>query len=173
MSGDSWLSIILLLFPTLLAIYTVYREKPDEKSASTAWKRYPKPILYSVTLIAFGFGVFQVVLKDKEDKAKDKMHAEEKLEGDRKNDKLQTSLSVVSKSSTQGARNRGVKAAPFVVLIGAEMPSVLAEIGFLTNSSEEALLRKPEHRQKIAEALYKGIAAYADTLSRVSVARSN
>jgi N-acetylmuramoyl-L-alanine amidase len=85
--------------------------------------------------------------------------------------KLQTSLSVVSKNSTQGAKNRGVKTAPFVVLIGAAMPSVLAEIGFLTNSSEEALLRKPEHRQKIAEALYKGIAAYADTLSRVDVAK--
>ncbi len=85
--------------------------------------------------------------------------------------KLQSSLSVVSKSSTQAAKNRGVKTAPFVVLIGANMPSVLAEIGFLTNSSEEALLRKPEHRQKIAEALYKGIAAYADTLSRVDVAK--
>lgn len=87
--------------------------------------------------------------------------------------KLQTSLSVVSKSSTQGAKNRGIKSAPFIVLIGAEMPSVLAEIGFLTNSSEEVLLRKPEYRQKIAEALYKGISAYADTLSRVNVARRN
>jgi N-acetylmuramoyl-L-alanine amidase len=87
--------------------------------------------------------------------------------------KLQTSLSVVSRSGTQGAKNRGIKSAPFVVLIGAEMPSVLAEIGFLTNSSEEVLLRKPEYRQKIAEALYKGISAYADTLSRVSVARRN
>ena len=85
--------------------------------------------------------------------------------------RLQTSLSVVSKNSTQGAKNRGVKTAPFVVLIGAAMPSVLAEIGFLTNSAEETLLRKPEHRQKIAEALYKGIAAYADTLSRVDVAK--
>ncbi len=85
--------------------------------------------------------------------------------------RLQTSLSAVSRSSTQGAKNRGVKTAPFVVLIGAAMPSVLAEIGFLTNSAEESLLRKPEHRQKIAEALYKGIAAYADTLSRVDVAR--
>jgi len=85
--------------------------------------------------------------------------------------KLQSSLSVVSKSGTESAKNRGVKMAPFVVLIGAAMPSVLAEIGFLTNSTEEALLRKPEHRQKIAEALYKGIAAYADTLSRIDVAR--
>ena len=52
------------------------------------------------------------------------------------------------------------------------MPSILAEIGFLTNGTDEALLRKPEHRQKIAEALYKGIEAYVDTLSRVS-ARKN
>ena len=87
--------------------------------------------------------------------------------------KVQNSLSVVSKSGTQGAKNRGIKSAPFVVLIGAEMPSVLAEIGFLTNSSEEVLLRKPEYRQKIAEALYKGISAYADTLSRMDVARRN
>jgi N-acetylmuramoyl-L-alanine amidase len=50
------------------------------------------------------------------------------------------------------------------------MPSVLAEIGFLTNASDEALLRKTDHRQKIAEALYKGIAAYAETLSHFTIA---
>ena len=78
---------------------------------------------------------------------------------------------MVSTKSNPAAKNRGVKKAPFVVLIGASMPSVLAEIGFLTNASDEALLRKPEHRQKIAEALYKGIANYADTLSHFQVAR--
>jgi N-acetylmuramoyl-L-alanine amidase len=86
--------------------------------------------------------------------------------------RLQTSLSVLSAKSNDAAKNRGVKKAPFVVLIGANMPSVLAEIGFLTNPAEESLLRKPEHRQKIAEALYKGISSYADTLSQV-VARKN
>jgi N-acetylmuramoyl-L-alanine amidase len=86
--------------------------------------------------------------------------------------RLQTSLSTLSTTSNKAAINRGVKKAPFVVLIGANMPSVLAEIGFLTNSADESLLRKPEHRQKIAEALYKGIANYADTLSQV-VARKN
>jgi len=85
---------------------------------------------------------------------------------------LQTSLSTLSTRSNEAAKNRGVKKAPFVVLIGATMPSVLAEIGFLSNSSDEALLRKPEHRQKIAEALYKGIASYADTLSHL-IARKN
>jgi N-acetylmuramoyl-L-alanine amidase len=86
--------------------------------------------------------------------------------------RLQTSLSTLSTSSNKAAINRGVKKAPFVVLIGANMPSVLAEIGFLTNATDETLLRKPEHRQKIAEALYKGIASYADSLSQV-IARKN
>lgn len=85
--------------------------------------------------------------------------------------RLQNSLSVLSTRNVDQATNRGVKRAPFVVLIGASMPSVLAEIGFLTNPNEESLLRKPEYRQKIAEALYKGIANYADTLSRSNVAR--
>ena len=85
--------------------------------------------------------------------------------------RLQTSLSALSTRSNDNAKNRGVKKAPFVVLIGASMPSVLAEIGFLTNASDEALLRKTEHREKIAEALYKGIAAYADTLSHFTIAK--
>ncbi len=85
--------------------------------------------------------------------------------------RLQTSLYGVSSKGNAGAKNRGTKKAPFVVLIGASMPSVLAEIGFLTNAEDEALLRKPEHRQKIAEALYRGIASYADTLSHFQVAK--
>ena len=84
---------------------------------------------------------------------------------------LQKSLYGVSAKGNVDAKNRGIKKAPFVVLIGAQMPSVLAEIGFLTNASDEALLRKPEHRQKIAEALYKGIANYAESLSHFQVAK--
>jgi N-acetylmuramoyl-L-alanine amidase len=84
--------------------------------------------------------------------------------------RLQTSLFTLTKTSTP-AKNRGIKKAPFVVLIGAQMPSVLAEIGFLTNSTDEALMRKTDHRQKIAEALYKGIAAYAESLSQLQVAK--
>lgn len=68
-------------------------------------------------------------------------------------------------------RNRGVKKAPFVVLIGAEMPSVLIEIGFLTNAREEAMMGKSEHRQKIAAAIFKGIVQYGQSLSHFSVAR--
>lgn len=85
--------------------------------------------------------------------------------------RVQNSLFAESSHNNAGAKNRGVKKAPFVVLIGASMPSVLAEIGFLTNATDEALLRKPEQRQKIAEALYKGIASYADSLSHFQMAR--
>jgi N-acetylmuramoyl-L-alanine amidase len=87
--------------------------------------------------------------------------------------RLQTSLSVLETKGNTAAKNRGLKKAPFIVLIGASMPSVLAEIGFLTNSGDEAMLRKSEHRQKIAEALYKGIANYADTLSHFQVAQKH
>ena len=75
-------------------------------------------------------------------------------------------------NGTRRMKNRGVKKAPFVVLIGANMPSVLAEISFLSNPQDEKLLRTDEHRQKIAEALYAGIEEYADSLSGVKVARS-
>lgn len=70
-------------------------------------------------------------------------------------------------------RNRGVKKAPFVVLIGASMPSILTEIGFLSNPRDEKELRKPETRQKIAEGLLKGISQYADSLSHFAAVRGS
>jgi len=85
--------------------------------------------------------------------------------------RIESSLYGLSSKSNPSGKNRGVKRAPFVVLIGASMPSVLAEIGFLTNTNDETLLKKSEHRQKIAEALYKGIASYAETLSHFQVAK--
>ncbi len=85
--------------------------------------------------------------------------------------RVQASLYSLS-SRTAKQRNRGVKKAPFVVLIGAQMPSILAEIGFVSNPREEALMNRPEHRQKIAEALYKGVAQYAGTLSHFQIAQT-
>ncbi len=64
----------------------------------------------------------------------------------------------------KGVRNLGVKQAPFVVLIGATMPSILAEISFITNRDDQALLKNGAHRQKIAEALYNGIMRYQRAL---------
>jgi len=69
-----------------------------------------------------------------------------------------------------GLRDRGVKKAPFIVLIGANMPSILAEISFVSNPGDERRLKKPDYRQRIAEALYRGIANYVSGLSGVKVA---
>jgi len=59
-----------------------------------------------------------------------------------------------------GALNRGVHTAPFYVLIGANMPSVLAEIAFVSHPDEERLLKTPEYRQQIAQSLLQGVRAY-------------
>ncbi len=67
-------------------------------------------------------------------------------------------------------RNRGVKKAPFIVLIGANMPSILAEISFVSNPTDERKLETAEHRQRIAESLYRGVSKYANGLSGVKVA---
>lgn len=69
-------------------------------------------------------------------------------------------------------RNRGVKKAPFVVLIGANMPSILAEISFLTNPEAAEDLRRPAYRERIAEALYRGVAEYVGSLNGVRVAQA-
>jgi N-acetylmuramoyl-L-alanine amidase len=65
-------------------------------------------------------------------------------------------------------RDLGVKQAPFVVLIGAAMPSVLAEISFVTNPQEVRLLKNNAYRQKIAEALYGAVRKYQTSLKNVS-----
>ena len=67
--------------------------------------------------------------------------------------------------------NRGIKKAPFVVLIGANMPSILAEISFLTNPRDARLLKRASFRQKIAEALYDGVVRYMNELGEVNVAQ--
>jgi N-acetylmuramoyl-L-alanine amidase len=68
-----------------------------------------------------------------------------------------------------GLKDRGVKKAPFVVLIGANMPSILAEISFVTNERDATQLRQPEYRERVAESLYKGVAKYAGGLSGARV----
>ena len=64
-----------------------------------------------------------------------------------------------------GLKNRGVKKAPFVVLIGANMPSILAEISFVTNPTDADELRRGEYRERVAESLYKGVARYAQAIN--------
>jgi N-acetylmuramoyl-L-alanine amidase len=85
--------------------------------------------------------------------------------------KVQGSLQTFETRYNPAAKDRGIKKAPFVVLIGASMPSILAEIGFLSNSREEQLLKRPEHRQRLAEALFQGVSRYAQSLSHFQVAQ--
>jgi N-acetylmuramoyl-L-alanine amidase len=77
---------------------------------------------------------------------------------------VQRALAESCKGSTPEG-DRGVKTAPFVVLIGADMPAVLAEVGFLSNPKEELMLSRPSYRQKVVEALYEGMNRYAQSLS--------
>jgi N-acetylmuramoyl-L-alanine amidase len=81
---------------------------------------------------------------------------------------LQTGLVRRLRTTSSAVRDLGVKTAPFVVLIGASMPSVLAEISFLTNKSEAALLKKDAYRQQIAQAICDAIVKYRASLKKGS-----
>lgn len=85
---------------------------------------------------------------------------------------VQGSLWSASRRLNSLSKDRGVRQAPFVVLIGATMPSILAEVGFVSNPHDARLLMKNDQRQRIAEALFKGISQYANTLSHTQLART-
>ncbi|HZB88788.1 MAG TPA: N-acetylmuramoyl-L-alanine amidase, partial [Terracidiphilus sp.] len=86
---------------------------------------------------------------------------------------VDSSLYAGLERGNPGLRDRGVKKAPFVVLIGANMPSILAEISFLTNTDDAAQLGDPQYRERIAESLYRGIAKYVNGLSGLRVAQNS
>ena len=96
---------------------------------------------------------------------KEKIEESREFAGD-----VQTSLHSGLSAKSPGLRNRGVKKAPFIVLIGANMPSILAEISFVSNPTDERRLETSEYRQRIAESLYHGVAKYVDGLSGVKMA---
>jgi N-acetylmuramoyl-L-alanine amidase len=83
-------------------------------------------------------------------------------------DDVQTSLAHRLETVSPAEHNRGVKQAPFVVLIGADMPSILAEISFVSNPTDERLLKGTAERQRIATGLYTGISNYLDSLNSLS-----
>jgi N-acetylmuramoyl-L-alanine amidase len=82
---------------------------------------------------------------------------------------IQDSLSKRIQKTAKPVKNRGVRKAPFVVLIGADMPSILTEISFLSNPSDEQLLKKPEHRQRIAEGVFAGVTSYLQSMNSMNV----
>ncbi len=73
---------------------------------------------------------------------------------------VQKNLVTTLQRRYRRVRNRGVKTAPFVVLIGTRMPAILVEIGFLSNPLEEKRLRDPRYLEWVAEGIVKGIEAY-------------
>jgi N-acetylmuramoyl-L-alanine amidase len=79
---------------------------------------------------------------------------------------VQEGMVASLKARDTDVSDRGVRTAPFYVLIGANMPSVLAEISFVSNPDEERLLRTSEHRQRIAQGIYEGVRSYLDGLDR-------
>jgi len=80
---------------------------------------------------------------------------------------LQAALAKRMQRTSRSQKNRGVKRAPFVVLLGANMPSVLTEISFISNPSDEAAMKKGDQRQRVAEGLLAGITHYLESLGSV------
>lgn len=83
---------------------------------------------------------------------------------------VQRSLYGTLSGQNPGLRDRGVKAAGFVVLTETAMPGILAEVSFVSSPTDEQRLRSDGYREQIAEALYKGIARYAASSPGVKVA---
>jgi N-acetylmuramoyl-L-alanine amidase len=84
---------------------------------------------------------------------------------------LQTSMVRRLTAQNKNARDLGVKQAPFVVLIGAQMPSVLSEISFLSNRNEASLLKQSAYRQHIAQALCDAIVKYQGSLKKITTSQ--
>ena len=82
---------------------------------------------------------------------------------------IQDSLAKRIQKNARTIKDRGVRKAPFVVLIGADMPSILTEISFLSNPSDEKLLKQPEQRQRVAEGLFQGISSYLQNMNSMTV----
>ena len=81
---------------------------------------------------------------------------------------LQTSMIRRLRAQNGAVKDLGVKQAPFVVLIGAQMPSVLAEVSFVTNRAEAGLLKQQAYRQQIAQAICDAIVRYQGSLKKIT-----
>lgn len=81
---------------------------------------------------------------------------------------VQTSLIRGLRAQNKTVTDLGVKQAPFVVLIGAQMPSVLAEISFVTNKAEANLLKSESYKQRIAQSLADAVLKYQASLKKIT-----
>jgi len=78
---------------------------------------------------------------------------------------VQASLLTALRGVNPGVEDRGVKTAPFIVLMTTEMPAILAEVSCLSNEREASLLARALYREHIAEAVATGVRAYAESLA--------
>jgi N-acetylmuramoyl-L-alanine amidase len=157
--GDLFLSIHAnsSTLPTAAGVETYYLNFTTSKTALEVAAR--ENATSEKTVFELQDLLHKIALKDKVDESREFAS------------RIQNSMNTMASKSAARQRDRGIRKAPFVVLIGAHMPSVLAEIGFISNPQYEALMRRPDYRQKLAEALYKGLASYASTLSHFQVAQ--
>jgi N-acetylmuramoyl-L-alanine amidase len=86
---------------------------------------------------------------------------------------VQTELAKRLRRYSKSLPDRGVRKAPFVVLIGAKMPSVLAEVSYLSNPTDEKILKQSDHRDRIAEGLFNGVRSYLDGLNSLAILTAN
>tara|TARA_B100000945_G_scaffold114620_1_gene90963 strand:- start:36 stop:1190 length:1155 start_codon:yes stop_codon:yes gene_type:complete len=86
-------------------------------------------------------------------------------------EKLAVSISAAVKKELPRTRMRGVKQAGFYVLVGAAMPKVLIEAGFLTNKSDAQLLNKSSYRTQMAYAIFKGVQSYIESYNSQNINR--
>ena len=82
---------------------------------------------------------------------------------------VQASLLAALRGINPAVEDRGVKTAPFIVLMTTEMPAILAEVSCLSNEREAELLARALYREHIAEAVATGIRAYAESLANPDV----
>lgn len=102
-----------------------------------------------------------------------KIALKEKIEESREfATRVQRALFEGLSDDTKALRDRGVRKAPFMVLIGAKMPAILAEIGFISNPQAEKLLKTGAYRQQVANHLYQGMLGYAESLGNITMART-
>lgn len=79
-------------------------------------------------------------------------------------DRIQKNTLSYLKKNGASTHDGGVKGAPFFVLVGSSVPSVLVEVGYCTNKKEAGRLKSSKHRQRLAQGLANGIHAYARSL---------
>jgi N-acetylmuramoyl-L-alanine amidase len=79
---------------------------------------------------------------------------------------VQKGMVANTKKAYKRIKSLGVKQAPFYVLIGAQMPAILVEVGFLSNSTERKRLLSAKYQQRVAEGIYSGISSYIRSIDK-------